>query len=247
MDHLQAASELADRTFVSTAVTEGGVPRPMPAGSGVMLRFTADGRLLASAGCNTISGAVQLSGGQLRMPAMAATEMACADDLMAQDQWLVSLLEARPSWQLSGPHLRVSTSQTVIELTDRRVLDHDRPLEGTRWLASALIGANVAAASGPLPRVFLVFGQGQVTGSDGCQPLSGRAAVSGATISFGPGPAASTCTDPDAAELARRVRATLRGDVGYQIEADQLTLTGTGPDGLAAGLQLTADPAPSPP
>jgi heat shock protein HslJ len=167
VDHLLVASGLAGRTFLSTAVTEGGVPRPMPAGTWVMLRFTADGRLLASAGCNTISGPVHLSGGQLRMPAMATTEMGCADDLMAQDQWLTSLLEAQPSWQLSGPHLRVSTSQTVIELTDRRVLDPDRPLEGTRWVASALIGANVAAAAAALPQVFLVFGQGQVTGSDG--------------------------------------------------------------------------------
>ena len=249
-----APSGLVGRTFVATAVTEGGVPRPMPPGSQVMLWFTADGRLLANAGCNTISGQVDLSGGQLRMPEIRMTEMGCADDLVAQDQWMASLLDARPSWQLSGPHLRVTVGPTLIELTDRQVLDPDRPLEGTRWVAWGLTGGNVTVAGlATLSRVFLVFAHGRVTGSDGCQPLSGPAAVSGTTINFGPGPlAAGICTDPAAAELAQRVRALLHGDVGYQIEADQLTLAGTDADGLGLGvgigigLKLEAAPQSSP-
>lgn len=234
--------QLQGRTFLSTAVTESGMPRPMPAGSRVTLWFTDDGRLVASAGGNSIQGRVELSGGQIRMPELRMTEMWCGDDLLAQDQWLVSLLNARPSWQLSDPHLRVSAGQAVIELTDRRVLDPDRPLEGTRWVVSAMIGANVIGYSAEPSRAFLVFGQGRVMGSDGCQPLSGPAAVSGPSIGFGPGPAVagSPCTDPAAANLALRVRAALRGDVSYRIEADELTLTGTDPDGRGIGLMLTA-------
>jgi heat shock protein HslJ len=181
------ADQLRGRTFLSTGVTEGGMPRLMSAGSRVMLWFTADGRLVAGAGCNSIHGRVELSAGQIWVPEMRITEMWCGDDLLAQDQWLASLLSARPSWQLSDPHLRVSTGEAVIELTDRRVLDPDRPLEGTRWVVSALIGGNVTGGASADPsRVFLVFGQGRVTGSDGCQPLSGPAAVSHTTISFGP-------------------------------------------------------------
>lgn len=237
------ADQLRGRTFLSTAVTEGGMRHPMQAGSRVMLWFTDDGRLVAGAGCNSIQGRVELSGGQIWIPEMRITEMWCGEDLLAQDQWLVSLLDARPSWRLSGPHLRVSAGQAVIELTDRRVLDPDRPLEGTRWIVSALIGGNVTGADSAEPsRVFLVFAQGRVTGSDGCQPLSGPAAVSGPTISFGPGPAiaSSPCTDPAAADLALRVRATLHGDVSYRIEADELTLTGTDSEGRGIGLMLTA-------
>jgi hypothetical protein len=55
---------------------------------------------------------------------------------------------------------------------------------------------------------------------------------------FGAGPVAASAID----ELARRVRVTLRRDVGYRIEADRLTLIGTGTDGLGIGLQLTAAP-----
>jgi heat shock protein HslJ len=241
--------DLTGRTFLSTAVTERGMPRPMPAGSRVMLWFTADGRLVAGAGFNSIQGRVELSGGQIWIPEMRITEMWCGDELLAQDQWLASLLNARPSWQLSGPHLRVSTGHAVIELTDRRVLDPDRPLEGTQWVVSALIGGNVTVGYPAEPsQAFLVFGQGRVTGSDGRQPLSGSAAVSGTTISFGPGPAmaSSPRIDPAPADLALRVRATLHGDVSYRIEADQLTLSGGDPEGRGIGLLLTAVSQSSP-
>jgi heat shock protein HslJ len=153
-------------------------------------------------------------------------------------------LAARPAWQLSGPHLRISAGQTVIDLTDQRVLAPNQPLAGTRWVATALIGANttVAPTAAALHRVFLVFSQGWVTGSDGDHALSGPASVSGATINFGPGPAATDniYADPDASELARRIRTTLQGEVGYQIEADRLTLIGADASGLGVGLQFTA-------
>ncbi len=109
------------------------------------LWFTADGRLVASGGCNLISGRVELSGGRVTLTEARMTEAACADDLMAQDEWLAALLHARPSWQLSGPHLRVSSGGTVVELTDRRVLHPDRPLEGTRWAGSELTLSGVDA------------------------------------------------------------------------------------------------------
>jgi heat shock protein HslJ len=229
---------LAGRTFWSTAVTEDGVPRPLPAGARMTLWFTADGRLVASAGCNAIIGRVELSGGRVTLAGARMTEMACADDLMAQDQWLAALLDARPSWELSGPHLRVSAGETVVELTDRKVLDPDRPLEGTRWVGSALIGGRVKAATSvaALDRVVLEFDHGRVTGSDSCQPLSGPAIVFGATIDFGPGAAIG----PAASELAGHVHATLRGLVRYEIEAGELTLSGADADGLGVGLYLTA-------
>ncbi len=214
------------------------MPRSLPAGARVTLWFTPDGRLVASGGCNTIIGRVELSGGRVTLAEARITEMACADDLMAQDQWLAALLDARPSWALSGPYLRVSAGGTVVELTDRQVLDPDRPLESTRWVGSALIGGRVTAASSlaALDRVVLEFDHGRVTGSDSCKPLSGPAIVFGATIDFGPGPA----TAPAASELARHVHATLRGIVRYEIEADELTLSGVDAGGLGVGLYLTA-------
>jgi heat shock protein HslJ len=235
-----SASALVGRTFLSTAVTERGVPRQLPAGTSVMLWFTGDERLVAHGGCNTISGHVELSDGRIAVPDAAMTQMGCEHNRMAQDNWLSALLDARPSWRLSGPHLRVSAGGTIIELTDRRVLDPDRPLEGTRWVGSALVSGRVMGSLAALDDVFLVFADGQVSGSDSRQPLSGPAVVSGDTIDFGPGVAVADgdWTRRGSGELARHVHDTLRGRVRYEIEADQLKLQG------AVGLWLTADPDP---
>jgi heat shock protein HslJ len=239
-------SVLAGRKFLSTAVTEHGVPRPMAGGTRVSLDFTADGRLAAWAGCNAIIGPVDLSRGLLTVLTWAKTQKGGPADRLAQDQWLASLIDARPSWQLSGPHLRVTTGQTVIELTDRRVIDPDRPLEHTRWVATGMIGANTlirGVTYDTVRRTFLVFRRGRVTGSDGCQPLSCPAAVSGATIDFGAGPARSTCRNLAASELARAVRATLHGTIRYDIQAHRLILQGARADRAGAGLWLEASPA----
>jgi heat shock protein HslJ len=241
-----AESALVGHTFWSIAVTEHGVRRATPPRFRMTLWFTADGRLVAAGGCNSIIGPVKLSDGRITLADARMTEMACADELMAQDRWLAALLYARPSWQLSGPHLQVSIGGTVIEFTDRRVLDPDRPLEGTRWVGSAVSGGRVIApaALAGLGRVLLVFAHGRVTGSDSREPLSGAAIVSGATIDFGPAPAIArrSSAGPAADDLTRHVRATLRGIVRYEIEAAELTLNGADTDGLGVGLYLAAVP-----
>ncbi len=223
----------------------------MPSGTRVSLWFTPDGRLVAHAGCNIIAGQVGVSDGRITVPDARITEMWCADELMELDRWLAALLAAEPSWHLSGPHLRVSAGATVIELTDRRVLDPDRPLEGTRWVCTAIIGGRIrsAVSLAAMDRVFLVFDRGRVTGSDSVALLSGSAVASGATIDFGPGPAVAgeTGAGPAPGELASHVRATLRDVVRYKIEAGELTLTGADTDGLSVGLCLGAVPASAKP
>jgi heat shock protein HslJ len=237
--------ELADRTFWATSVTEHGIPRALAGGSRVTLQLTADGRLIAHGGCNLIVGHADLSGGRLMLGAdTRITEKSCAEDLIAQDRWLAEFLAARPSWQLSGSCLHVSARGTIVELTDRRVLNPDRPLEGTRWVCSALLGGHVRDGSlEAMSEVFLTFGHGRVSGSDGYEAVSGQAAVSDTSIDFGHGPdAAGSVRATAASDLARHVRATLHGVVRYQIEADELTLSGANLDTVSVGLYLTADP-----
>ena len=233
-------SILAGRTFLSTAVTEHGVSWPMPAGAQIRLWFSPDGRLVAGGGCNSINGTVDMSDGRITLVDGGITEIWCDDEWrMELDRWLSELLSTRPSWLLSGRQLRLSAGDTVIELTDRKVLDPDRPLEGTRWVCSLIMGGPIRSSLDGMHDVFFVFGRGRVTGSDGVAPLSWPAVVSGTTIDFGAG------ADPVPGELANHVRATLRGVVHYEIEAGELTLTGSD-EGRMVGLGLTAASASAP-
>ena len=57
--------EVKGKVFRSTSVTEQGKPRALVEGTNVELRFTDDGRLLASAGCNQMQGPVSLDDGKI--------------------------------------------------------------------------------------------------------------------------------------------------------------------------------------
>src|SRR5687767_14997293 len=60
-----AVPDLRGKTFLATAVTEGGTPRALVQGTELSVEFTDDGRLIANAGCNIMQGPVDTAGGKL--------------------------------------------------------------------------------------------------------------------------------------------------------------------------------------
>src|SRR6266545_2259163 len=109
-------SPLRGRTFLSTAVTEGGKPYQLAEKTLVRLQFTGDDRLIASAGCNSMQGTVRLDGAKIQVSDLASTGMGCEQQIMEQDAWLSRFLSAKPSWKLDGDTLTVSSSTTEITL-----------------------------------------------------------------------------------------------------------------------------------
>jgi heat shock protein HslJ len=105
--------DLAGRTFSSTSVTG----RELVPDSDVTLTFT-DGRIAALAGCNAQSGSADVTDGKLVVDGLASTQMACADDLMAQDQWLAGFLEGEPAVALDGDELTLTSGDEVVELSE---------------------------------------------------------------------------------------------------------------------------------
>ena len=65
------------RTFLSESVTQDGRPLPLVAGTSIRLTFHDDGRLTASAGCNSMGGPVRTDGGRIAVADLATTEMGC--------------------------------------------------------------------------------------------------------------------------------------------------------------------------
>lgn len=104
--------DLAGKTFESTSVSG----HELVDGTTITLTFEED-RLGAYAGCNTMTGGASWEGGTLQVEALAQTMMACEDDLAAQDQWLLELLEDGPAVSLDGDELTVGDSSRGITLT----------------------------------------------------------------------------------------------------------------------------------
>jgi heat shock protein HslJ len=108
-DSTPTLGRLAGMTFESTDVAG----HDMVAGTSVTLTFDDDG-LAVNAGCNTLFGGVTIDDGTLVVGTMAQTQMACTEDLMAQDALLVSFLEGGPSVRLDGKTLTLAGTDVTI-------------------------------------------------------------------------------------------------------------------------------------
>lgn len=227
------ADDLRGRTFLSTAVTEGGRPHQLVAGTRVSLWFADDGRIVANAGCNTIAGPVQLDGGKFTVSGdLSITEMGCDAPLHAQDEWLAKLLQATPSWQLDGDQLTVTSGGTELVMVDRDVAEPDAPIDGTHWVLDTIYSGETASSVPADTGAFLVFDGGKVTGSTGCNSLEGPATVTGSKIQFGEIVLTRKACPDTLAGVERAVVAVLRGEIPFKIEAGRLTLNPGSEQGL---------------
>jgi heat shock protein HslJ len=229
------ADPLRGHTFLSTAITVAGADYPLAAGTRVSLQFTDDGRLLASAGCNTLNGQIDVAQQKLSGE-LGMTAMGCAPELMAQDTWLAELLGAEPAWRLDGPELTVTSGQTELTLVEREVAEPDVALVETTWVVDTLIDGQTASSVPAGAQATLVFGVDRVTVAGGCNNGSTGYELSGSTIKFeGVTMTMKACAAP-LMELEKAVIDVLTGAVAFEITADKLSLDH--PSGK--GLQLHA-------
>lgn len=218
-------ADLEGRTFLSTGV-EGHELVP---DSQVRLTFTADG-LSASGGCNTMGGAYTLADGRLTTDALAMTEMACDEPLMAQDTWLMGVL-ADARLDLAGDTLILEADGTRLVMGDEQALVPDLPLEGTNWLLDTIVTGDAASSVPAGLEPTLLFADGQVAIATGCNRGSGAVEIRDATIVVGPVMSTKMACDEETGALESTIFDLLTGEVPYAIDGDRLTL-GAGPTQL---------------
>jgi len=225
--------DLTGRTFLSTAATDGGQPHELVAGTRVSLWFADDGRLVANAGCNTLSGPVDVGGGTLHLSGdLSMTEMGCDAPRHAQDGWLAEFLGSGPSWRLDGDELVITSSDAELVLLDRSVAEPDKSIEGTKWLLETIFTGEAASSVPADAPAHLTFTGGRVVGSTGCNSVDGPATINGSTIEFGPLAMTRKACPDGLAEIERAIVTVLQGRVPFTIESDQLILNPGGAQGL---------------
>ncbi|WP_068156581.1 META domain-containing protein [Rhodococcus phenolicus] len=228
---------LTGRTFVSTEVTG----TPIPGDGPLVVEFPEAGRIAATAGCNRAVGDVDLADGVLRTDRLASTMMACPPPRDGADAWLGALFDSDPRWTVSGDVLTLTGNAVTVSLTDRRVVDPDRSLTGTEWVATTMYTPDAAVTSVALETsapTLTVAEDGSVSGSTGCNRFTGAARIGDGTLAFGPlGTTRMACPDPEVAAIENHVLAVLAGETTYEI--DGATMRITAPNG-ADGLGFTA-------
>ncbi|WP_258945954.1 META domain-containing protein [Lentzea californiensis] len=225
------------KVFTSTSVTEQGKPRALVEGTKLELRFTADGRLLARAGCNQMQGPVNLDDGKLTVTDLSTTDMACpGEGLHEQDEWLAKLLNGKPSWRLDGPNLVLTGANAEIVLAP----EPQAPLEGVTWTVEGIVTKDAVSSVPDGVTGTVSFKNGHIYVQGGCNSGSTdftgaeKYEVDGQRITFG-GSLAMTlmmCSE-DKMKVEGAILDTLGlGEVTFEIDGDTLTLMNANGVGL---------------
>jgi heat shock protein HslJ len=228
-----------DRTFASTAVAEAGSPRPLVPGTRITLSVTSGGQLQASAGCNTLSGPVQVRRHRLVVGPLSSTDMGCARELHDQDEWLAGILAADPSYVLRGTRLLLTSGTTEIRLAEVPATGPDRPLVGTEWHLESLLDGDVVSPLPPGTGATLSFTESSVSVQVvDCNRGTGDVSIAPLTLEIGSLALTERACLPDPSAVEHAVVTALRGTVGYAVDGDALTLRQPAGAGLAlrAGL-----------
>jgi heat shock protein HslJ len=232
------ADSLWGHTFLLTEGYRDGDPMTILAGTEVSLRFGEDHRLVANAGCNTMSGQASLDGGELALDGLQTTDMGCDEPRMAQDKWVGEFLTSTPTWELADGKLTLRGGGTELVLADRAVADPARPLTGTVWTVDTLVdGQTASSVPAGAPPATVEFGQDTVRVFAGCNSGSAGYRLSGDTITFEPLALTKKACPGDIMTLESAVVAVLEGSVTYGVESDVLTLKHRS----GKGLQLRAE------
>ncbi|WP_208301323.1 META domain-containing protein [Mycobacterium sp. DL440] len=233
-----AAADEADlngRTFVSEHVEGDQIPGNGP------LTVSFDGnRIRTFAGCNHGSGTADLSGGRIAATQLALTMMACPPPVGDSDAWVSKFFDATPTWSLAGDDLTLRTDATTVTLRDKKVVDPDRPLTGTTWRVTSLMSAQAVTTSVALEQskpTLTIGDDGAVSGSTGCNRISGHATVSGSSIEFDPLATTRMACAPEVGKVEQAVLRALKGTVQTSIDGDELKLSGADGNGLVLRAQ----------
>ncbi len=209
------------KAYVSTKVD--GIE--IPGGGPLTLEFRDD-RIIANAGCNTASGPVSLAGGVVTTDKLAATLMGCPGDRAEADAWITGLLSSSPGWTLDGADLTLRGNGSTVTLQDRKVAQPDKPLTGTNWVVTSLLRPEAEVRSRTLDEVrptLTIGADGAVSGSAGCNRMTGSAQVAGSEVTFAIGTTRMMC-DEQVMEVERDVVQALDGKTTATIDSDTLTL-----------------------
>jgi len=238
-----AAAQLAGRTFLSTSVTG----HDLVDGSRIDIAFREDGTVQADAGCNSLSGPYRIEDGTLNASGLSQTEMGCDQDLMDQDSWFSGLLATGLGVDLNGDVLTLTGKGVTIQLTDRRVVDPDRPLEGTTWVLTGIVtGTGPDGTVSSVPRgitATLRLADGKIHFFDGLNDSEGAITVAGETVHVD-GDIATSAVGCATGSTCSVDMSLLTRDFTYRITAGQLTVTGTGKY-ADQGLMFTAQDSSS--
>lgn len=220
-------------SYLSIKLTENGKVKELVPGTRIRLDFRDGGVVGFNAGCNHLGGMITLDGGIVTMDGYGGTEIGCDPARQAQDEWIGELLKARPTWQLEGDTLTLTRGSTTLVLQDRKIVEPDLPIAGTKWTVDGVMSGEAFEHFYDLaPAYFTIEGE-RVTGSTGCNEFQGSVTHTAGSLAFGALTVTVSECAGDVGRLEKAVLSVLAGQLSYSIDYNRLELrTADGKRGL---------------
>jgi heat shock protein HslJ len=217
-DSSSSSSSLAGHTYLSTSVTG----QTLVEGTRITLVFASD-TVAAVAGCNTMTGGYSVDGDTLKVATMAQTQMACSDDLMAQDQWIAAFLQAGPKMVADADKLTLSGGSTTIEFGERSKVSTSSSIDGGAWTIVSLDsgGTTTKAPAG----AYLSVDGDELYVATGCNTGFGTVTIDDGTVTIGTMGSTLRACDESLTAWESALNGFLTGELDYTVSGDDLTLS----------------------
>jgi len=222
-----APEDLSGKTFSSTMVKG----RSLVTGTKITLSFDS-ANLSASAGCNTIRGSYDISGGAFSLGKSAGTLLGCPKELQDQDEWLTSVLDGglRP-YDRDGTLVLLGLG-VEIEMEEGSAPGSTPPVLDTGWLLNSYTDSagNVVSMKPGVRLPSLEFkADDTVQVFDGCNSGSGKAVVQeNGLIDFGPIGLTRMACPGITGDVSRAILSVINGKAAYAFEAQNLVISKNG-------------------
>lgn len=205
------------------------------------IRFTKDGKIEGSTGCNRFFGSYVQDGAKVTFSGTGATKMACmGDGVMQQEAAILAILQGEATATFERPfpkalnHLTLTgangISFTGIPILPMAAKNAPKPdpakLQGGEWIVEDINRTGVIDNS----RLTLTFGEdGRVSGSTNCNGFSGTYTVDGSKLTLGAlAMTRRACLAEAVSQQERKYMNALEGDLTWTLTDDgALELTGT--------------------
>ena len=157
----------------------------VPSGNGAPTARFEGGRVSGFSGCNRFMGGYTVDGDKLTIGTLAGSVMACPAPAMAVEKAFLAALSGPLAANVTGNRLSLTPVAGGKPLQFE--LEPKPSLEGVKWDVTGYNNGRQAVVSPQTDtRLTVVFKDGQVSGSSGCNSFHGSFKVEGNSLSIGP-------------------------------------------------------------
>lgn len=200
-----------------TAIVAGREPK---------LNFTQDGKINGNSGCNDFMGSYVQQNGDVTVSGYGKTKKNCSEDgVMMQETVFANIISGKTDASIDGLGNLVIKGENGISFTARPLPAEDEVVEkdpatlgGGAWTVEDL------NRGGVIDNTVLTLNfteAGRVSGSTGCNSLSGSYTATGTTLTFSPlVTTRRACVAPVLNAQETRFTSALQGEMAWRITAD---------------------------